>query len=214
MSEKSFQRALVHFCTNIDKYPPEAELQLDRFALSTSEEGWLVELLASQREAVLLFHRQMRGKHRRLILDGLPNSYMAARERLETLVDTFLGHPWTEGACDPATAVRPFAGYVEKLVAFGKEASREAEFIWFEATCAAVSLPQHGGVMRGARQLTMNTRLSTNGDTALIGVSYDVLSVIDDHAVLERLERFSEPDWLFLFQAQNGTVRVLRLSRP
>jgi hypothetical protein len=214
MSEKNFQKALIHLYVNIERYYSYSDDIFEPFGLSSSEKESLKELMTSQRERLLLFNRHLTSKRRRSILHNLPKSRDIIGPDLEALVDAYLSGSAPEGTCDPEEAVRSFADYVRSQIDGRVDSSRELEFVWFEAVCASVARPRASTRSQPlcALRLSSPLRLSTAGDAEVVCCTYDVSAAIDALRSLQTTEDPVAPCWFFLFQDSSGEVRILAIS--
>jgi hypothetical protein len=214
MSEKNFQKALIHLYANIDRYSSYSDAIFEQFVLSSSEKHALNELMTSQRHGLLLFSQQLQDKRRRIIRYALPRSQEMIGRQLETLLDAHASGPTSEGARDPADAVRSFAEYVAAHIDNQTHVSKELEFIRFEAVLASLTLRPPATYSNAPPLLHLSTdmRLSLEGDAALVSCTYDVVAAMKDPALLETPVRLSRPCWFFMFQARGGDVRILTVA--
>lgn len=194
MSEREFQKALMHLYANIDRYSAYSDEIFAPFVLSPAETQSLRELMASQRRGLLVFNQQLDHKRRRVICEVLSASRAIAGSALDVLLDGYASGPTLEGARGPGDVVRDFAEYVNRRVERQAEISRPLDLIRFEANYAAVSLGSPSA--SGRRHAT------------LISCEHDVAAAMTDPSLLDRCERCPSPRWFFMFMDAHGDVRV------
>jgi hypothetical protein len=210
MSERDFQMALLHLYRTIDQEQTYSDAIFARFALSYSEKQWLKELMVSQREGLLFFNEQLHTKRCRFLRHALPNSQRALAERFEELLDSYALYSGLEGTVDAADAVRRFADYIGGQIREGGSASKELEFVQFEALQASVSLwPDSPD--RPA-ELSSDLRLALGEDAVLVSCSYDCAAAIQDLSLLEAAGRRATPQWFLLFRDEGGALRTFAIA--
>lgn len=202
--------ALLHLYRTIDQEQAYSDAIFARFALSRSEKQWLSELMDAQRDGLLLFNQQLHTKLRRLIRHALPSSERALSERFEALLDDYASHSGLEGTVDEACAVRNFAHYVGGQMRKCESASKELEFIWFEALQASVTLwPASSD--RPAEP-SSDLRLALGEDTILVSCNYAVAEAMQDPSLVEAAGRLATPRWFLLFQDEGGALRTFAIA--
>ena len=211
MAERDFQLVLIHLCANIDRDDSDVT-PWERFGLSPDERCALEELMASQREGLLLVNQLSHDKQRRHLRDGLPTARALAGDRLELLIDAFQCNRMAEGSRDPRhdhAIVRRFRR--RRRRAGRRSVTRELELVRFEAVCAVVSLgsssPIHGQLR--SPDLTPDLRLSPN--VAVIRCTYDVVAALRASSLdLER--RQPRPGTFVIFNASRDELRIMAVS--
>jgi hypothetical protein len=214
MSEKNFQKALMHLYITIDRYSSYSEAIFKQSALSRSEKQSLKQLMTSQRDGLLLFNQQLHNKRRRSIWHALPKSRDIVARQLETLLDAYASCPLPESARHPADAVRSFADYAGAQINSHKDVSKELEFIWFEAVYASVSLSLASTDFNASPPLQLSTdlRLSLEGDAALIPCTYDVLAAMKEGSLPGISGHRLKTYWFFMFLSRSYEVRILTIA--
>jgi hypothetical protein len=210
VTEREFQLALIHLCANIDRDGADAT-PWERFALSPDERCALEQLMASQREGLLLVNQLSHDKQRRLLRDALPTARALAGARLESLIDAFQCNRIAEGSRDLATTMRSFADFAGDVVERDADPSRELELVRLEAICTAVSL---GSSSRTDAQLrpqrsTPDMRLSP--DVAVIRCAYDVVAALRASS-LDLEQPPARPRTFFVFNASRDELRIMAVS--
>ncbi|MGB8890224.1 MAG: hypothetical protein WCC87_26095 [Candidatus Korobacteraceae bacterium] len=214
MSEKVFQKALIHLYANIDRYSSYSEKIFEEFPLSLSEKQSLQELMTTQRDGLVAFNQQLHHKRCRIIRHALPISRGTLRRQLDTLLDTYECYPAAEGACQPSDAVRCFADYISSQIECQTEASRDLQFIRFEAIYASLSLHLASADSKPPHpvHLSAEIRLSSDRSTSLILCTYNVLAAMKDPSLLKGSEGRLRPCWIFLFRTSADEVKALAVA--
>jgi hypothetical protein len=207
MAERDFRSALLHLYRIADRDDPSLRSELTRFALSGSEQAWLDELMASQRDRLRFVNAHLRTKRWKFVRRALPTSLDAFPEPFEALLRDWSRDASLEGEIDGADAVRAFAGYVEAQL--HPAAPRAHAFIRFDALCAAVSLCPRRRDRPEAP--TPELHLALGEDADLVRCEYDV-AALQVPALFERAERLPMPQIVLLFRQHGGDVRTLVIS--